>query len=200
MDWRSQITAQFAKPTGLAGSMVGHLMAIKNRNRSIWVFSLLDLNPADRVLEIGFGSGADIARASGTAAFVAGVDHSDVMVRQATRRNAAAIHEGRVSLQLGAAGQLMYPDSHFDKVFAINSAQFWKDMAKPLNEISRVLKPRGWVALAVQPRSKNATDETSRQVGIGLSKALTATGFEEVHCEFQQMRPVATVCVLGRRP
>ena len=196
MDWRSQ----FAKPTGLAGWMAGHLMAMKNGQRSVWVFSLLDLKPTDRVLEIGFGSGADIARASSTAAFVAGIDHSDVMVRQATRRNAPAIREGRVDLQLGSCSQLAYPDSHFDKVFAINSAQFWKDGTKAFTEIARVLKPGGWLALAVQPRSKNATDETARQVGIGLSKALTATGFEEVHCEFQQMRPVATVCVLGRRP
>jgi ubiquinone/menaquinone biosynthesis C-methylase UbiE len=196
MDWGSQ----FAKPTGMAGWMVGHLMAMKNGDRSVWVFSLLDLKPSDRVLEIGFGSGADMARASATAAFVAGVDHSDVMVRQAARRNAPAIREGRVNLQLGSAAQLAYPDSHFDKVFAINSVQFWKDLNKALNEINRVLKPGGWLALAVQPRSKNATDETARQVGIGVSKALAASGFEEVHCEFRQMHPVATVCVLGRRP
>ncbi|HEX4594174.1 MAG TPA: methyltransferase domain-containing protein [Bryobacteraceae bacterium] len=195
MDWRGQ----FAKPTGFTGRMVGHLMAMKNGQRSVWVFSLLDLKPTDRVLEIGFGSGADIARAVSSAAFVAGVDHSDVMVRQATRRNARAIREGRVKLELGSCSELAYPASHFDKVFAINSAQFWKDGAKAFAEISRVLKPGGWLALAVQPRSKDATDETARQAGIGLSKALTATGFEEVHCEFQQMRPVATVCVLGRR-
>jgi ubiquinone/menaquinone biosynthesis C-methylase UbiE len=195
MDWRSQ----FAKPTGFAGSIVGHLMAFKNRGRSIWVFSLLDLKPTDHVLEIGFGSGTDIARASGTAAFVAGVDHSDVMVQQATRRNAQAIQQGRVKLGLGSANELPYPDAHFDKVFAINSAQFWKDSAKTFAEIGRVLKPGGWLALAVQPRGKNATDETTRQVGIGLAKALSANGFEEVHCEFQQMRPVATVCVMARR-
>ena len=196
MDWRSQ----FAKPTGLAGWMVGHLMAIKNRDRSVWVFSLLDLKPTDRVLEIGFGSGADVARASRTAAFVAGVDHSDVMVRQATSRNAKAINEGRVNLRLGKVDELPYPDEHFHKVFAINSAQFWKEAVHSLAEISRVLKPGGWLAVAVQPRGKNVTDETTRQVGIGFSKALTAAGFDEVHCEFQQMRPVATVCVLGRRP
>jgi len=196
MDWRGQ----FAKPTGVAGRLVGHLMAMKNRHRSIWVFSLLDLSPKDHVLEIGFGPGADIARASGAAAFVAGVDHSDIMFEQATQRNAAAIREGRVNLKLGSVVQIAYPDSRFDKVFAINSAQFWKDSGKALGEISRVLKPGGWLALAVQPRGKGVTDETARQVGIGLSKTLAASGFEQVHCEFQQMRPVATVCVLGRRP
>ena len=200
MDLRSRIFGQFAKPTGVAGWVVGHLMSMKNRDRSVWVFSVLDLNPTDRVLEVGFGSGADIARASHTATFVAGVDHSDVMVRQANRRNAKAIREGRVDLRHASVDKLPYPDAHFDKVFAINSAQFWKETARSLAEISRVLKPGGWLALAVQPRNRGATDETTRQVGVGLSKALTAAGFEEVHSEFQQMRPVATVCVVGQRP
>ena len=199
MDLRNKIVSQFAKPTGMAGWMAGHLMAMRNGNRSMWVFSLLDLKPTDRVLEIGFGPGADIARASAAAAFVAGVDHSDVMLEQASRRNTQAVREGRVKLQLGSAVQLAFPDSQFDKVFAINSAQFWKEMPKALLEISRVLKPDGWLALAVQPRSKNATDETARQVGISLSKSMIAAGFEEVHSEFHEMRPVATVCVLGRR-
>ena len=75
-------------------------------------------------------------------------------------RNAEAIREARVHLQLGSCSQLAYPDSHFDKVFAINSAQFWKDGPKVFAEIGRVLKPGGWLALVVQPRSKDATDVT----------------------------------------
>jgi len=65
------------------GWVAGQLMAMKNGHRSVWVFSLLDLKPTDRVLEIGFGSGTDIARASQAAAFVAGVDHSEVMLKMA---------------------------------------------------------------------------------------------------------------------
>ena len=92
-----------------------------------------------------------------------------------------------------------YQDDQFDKVFAINCAQFWKDSAKTLTEVRRVTKPGGWLALAVQPRNKNATEETTRQAGIGLSKALTAAGFEDVHSEMQASPRVPTVCVLGRR-
>jgi ubiquinone/menaquinone biosynthesis C-methylase UbiE len=195
MNWRSQ----FAKPTGTMGRMVGHLMAMKNGGRSEWVFSLLELGADDRVLEIGFGPGVDIARASGIAKFVAGVDHSDVMVRQATRRNEPAIREGRVDLRNGVAAQLPFPDQHFDCIFAINSAQFWKDSVKTLAELARVVKPGGRVVLAVQPRTKGATDETARQVGYGLAKAMTTAGFQEVHCEFKEMKPVATACVLGKR-
>ena len=181
------------------GWLAGQVMARKNGDRSMWVFSLLDLKPTHRVLEIGFGPGADIARASDHAAFVAGVDHSELMLRQATKRNAAAIKDGRVELQLGSAAKLPYPDAHFDKVFAVNSAQFWKDQAKTMFEVARVLKPGGWALLAVQPRSKNATEETTKQAGIGLSKSLTAAGFEEVHMEMHETRPVPTVCVIGRK-
>jgi ubiquinone/menaquinone biosynthesis C-methylase UbiE len=189
---------QFAKPTGMIGTLVGYALAIKNRERSEWVFSMLDLNSADRVLEIGFGPGADIARASRAAAFVAGVDHSDVMLRQASQRNRDAIRDRRVDLRLGVAGQLPFPDSEFDCVFAINSAQFWKDSVKTFTELKRVLKPDGRVLLAVQPRNKGATEETARQVGFGIAKALTTAGFQDVHCEFKEMRPVSTACVLGR--
>jgi len=182
------------------GWIAGQLMAMRNGHRSEWVFSILDLKPTDHVLEIGFGSGTDIARASRSAAFVAGVDHSDVMLRMASKRNAEAIKAGRVKLQLGSAGQLPFPEAQFDRIFAINSAQFWKDAVKTLSEVRRVLKPSGWLALAVQPRNKNATEETTRQAGIGLSKSLTAAGFEDVHSEMQHMPPVPTVCVLARRP
>jgi ubiquinone/menaquinone biosynthesis C-methylase UbiE len=191
---------QFAKPTGTLGWLVGHALAFKNRERSEWVASLLELQHDERVLEIGFGPGTDIARASRAAAFVAGVDHSETMLRQASGRNRSAIRDGRVELKLGTASQLPYPDAQFDCAFAINSAQFWKDLPTALAELKRVLKPGGRVALAVQPRNKGATDETARQVGFGLAKALTAAGFADVYCEFREMRPVATAGVLGRRP
>lgn len=195
MSWKNQL----AKPTGAMGWVAGQLMAMKNGYWSTWVFSLLDLKPTDRVLEIGFGSGGDILRASQQASFVAGVDHSEVMFKLASRRNAQAIADGRVELHQADAARLPYPDGSFDRVYAINAAQFWKESARAMAEIARVLKPGGWVALAVQPRSKNATEETSRQVGVGLSKALSTAGFAEIHSEMQDMRPAPTVCVLGRR-
>jgi ubiquinone/menaquinone biosynthesis C-methylase UbiE len=195
MDLRKQM----AKPEGALGWVAGHLMAINSGERSDWVFSLLDLNPQDRVLEVGFGPGTDVHRASRAAASVAGVDHSALMVRQASRRNAKAIREGRVQLQLGSAHNLPFPEAHFDKVFAINSAQFWKDSVGALHEVGRVLKPGGWVALAVQPRSKGATDDHAYHAGRGLADAMKKAGFNDVHVESRAMKPVSTVCALGKR-
>ncbi|MFB9881761.1 methyltransferase domain-containing protein [Planobispora siamensis] len=64
-----------------------------NRQRNRWVVSLLDVQPTDRVLEIGPGPGLAVAELAGraTRGRVYGIDRSQVMVRQAGRRNAAGI-------------------------------------------------------------------------------------------------------------
>lgn len=193
--WRGQ----FARPSGVLGRVVGHLMAIKNKERSWWVLPLLDIHQNDRVLEVGFGSGIDIKRVSEMAidGFVAGVDHSPVMVEQARRRNAAAIRRGRVEVSLGSASQLPYPDESFDKVFSINVAQFWSGPIDPLREMRRVLRTGGLVAIAVQPRSQGATERRARETARSLVENLRAAGFSEVRLESKRMKPVATVCAVA---
>jgi ubiquinone/menaquinone biosynthesis C-methylase UbiE len=193
--WRSQ----FARPTGLAGRLAGHLMALRNKERSWWVLPLLDIHQNDRVLEIGFGSGIDIQRVGEIAVdgFVAGVDHSEVMVEQARKRNARAIRAGRVELYHGSASRLPYPDASFDKVFSINVAQFWNDPVEILVELRRVLRPGGLIGIAVQPRSKGATQRTARETGQMLVEGLRAAGFSEVRLESKKMKPVSTMCALG---
>src|SRR5215468_2804317 len=105
------VVAQFHHPHGTGGRLAGRVMAHRpsNRQRNRWVVSLLDVRPADRVLEIGFGPGlaiAELSRRVGDAGHVYGIDHSDVMLRQAARRNAAAIAAGRVTLSRASADQL----------------------------------------------------------------------------------------------
>jgi ubiquinone/menaquinone biosynthesis C-methylase UbiE len=176
-------------------------MAAKNRRRSEWTLSLLEIQPTDRVLEIGFGSGADVRRASARASrgFVAGIDHSQAMVDQATRRNAASIAAGRVELRLGSALRLPYTDGSFDKVFSINVAQFWADRNGGMAQVHRALRHGGLAAIAVQPRSKGATEETSERTRVALVDAMHVAGFSEVRSEALRLRPVSVVCALGRK-
>jgi SAM-dependent methyltransferase len=189
--WR----AQFAHPSGTLGWLVGQMMAFKNRERSEWVLSRLNLDEDDRVLEIGFGPGVDIVRASVRAGYVAGVDPSEVMLRQASRRSASAISAGRVNLRLGAMPQLPFENAAFHKAFAINSYQFWPSKIESVHELKRVLAPGGRVAIAVQPRNAGATDATSREVGREIAAMLESAGFTDVQIAFRAMKPVRTACV-----
>src|SRR5215813_4483862 len=83
------VIGQAHHPQGAAGRVTAWEMAHRpsNRRRNRWVVSLLDVQPADQILEIGFGPGlavAELVRAG--AGHVYGIDHSSVMLRQAASR------------------------------------------------------------------------------------------------------------------
>ena len=123
--------------------------------------------PHDHVLEIGFGPGLairELARRA-TDGFVLGIDHSEVMVRQATARNRAAVEQGRVDLRLGSALDLRDFNELFDKALAVNNFGMWPEPAARLTELRKALRPGGRVAIVSQPRCPGATAETTKRVG-----------------------------------
>ena len=129
---RRALVAQFHAPTGLLGRVAGWVMAHRTSNveRNRWAVALLDVRPTDSVLEIGFGPGIAIGEiaARATGGRVCGLDHSPVMVRQAARRNRAAVRAGRVDLRCGSVDDRDALDGFgatFDKVLAVNVVGFW---------------------------------------------------------------------------
>src|SRR5215207_3913775 len=101
-----RIISRFMDPRGLPGRPAGWEMALRpsNRKRDVWAVSLMDVQPSDRVLEIGFGPGIairDLARRA-TRGQVVGTDRSEVMRAEAARRNAAAIRADAESSQARA--------------------------------------------------------------------------------------------------
>lgn len=194
------VKSNFGNPRGILGHITGQLMVSMNRERIDWVVSLLDVRPGESILEVGFGPGVavqQIARRT-AAGLIAGVDASDIMVRQASRRNAAAIRENRVELQHGSVSDLPYPDRHFDQAFAINSLHHWPDRAGGLEELRRVLKSGGQVLIAEQPRwLMNAPAEHVHQYGEQIAAQLQTAGFKQVEVLYKEMEPVACLCVMG---
>jgi hypothetical protein len=83
------IMGPFGHPRGAAGRVAGWVMTHRrsNRQRNSWVVSLLEAQPTENVLKNGFGPGlaiAELSRRAGEQGHVYGIDHSDVMLRQAT--------------------------------------------------------------------------------------------------------------------
>ncbi|MFI0483922.1 class I SAM-dependent methyltransferase [Actinomadura sp. 9N215] len=194
---------QFAHPRGLAGRVVGQIMAHRGSNveRGAWAVSLLDVQPTDRVLEIGFGPGLAIAALAerATQGRVYGIDHSAVMVRQATRRNAAAVRSGRVRLTHASVAELPAFDEPLDAIFSVNSVGFWPDPAERLRALRGLLRPGGRIALVSQPRCPGATRDTTTRAAEELQDLLTQAGFVKPRLETLDLDP-PVACVLATTP
>jgi len=198
------IVRQFGHPRGAAGNVAGWVMAHRpsNRRRNSWVVSLLDVRPTDRVLEIGFGPGlaiVELGRRVGPSGHVYGIDHSDVMLRQARRRNSATIRAGRVTLARASVEELPPAlDGPFDAIFAVNSLGFWTEPARRLEDLRRRLTPGGRIAIASQPRHPGLTRDPSL-AAREITDLLRAAGFTQMRAESLDLDP-PVVCVLAANP
>jgi hypothetical protein len=50
----------FGCPQGILGRLGGIIMARSNQQCAVWVIDLLDIQPHDSVLEVGFGPGVGL--------------------------------------------------------------------------------------------------------------------------------------------
>jgi ubiquinone/menaquinone biosynthesis C-methylase UbiE len=107
----------------------------------------MDLHPGERVLDLGCGSGWAtrlLARAVGEEpkdiGQVVGVDISDEMIRQA---RAASKDFDNVTFVIGSAAQIPCEENSFDKVLSVESFYYYRDQDQALDELFRVMAPRG---------------------------------------------------------
>jgi ubiquinone/menaquinone biosynthesis C-methylase UbiE len=193
---------QFHRPTGAAGHVAGWVMGWRSSNvaRNRWAVELLNVQPTDRVIELGCGPGVAIAAFAtrATHGLVVGVDHSRAMIAQAGRRNKAAVADGRVHLIIAPVERLSVRDGLFDAALAVNTVGMWPEPAARLSELAHLLRPGGRIALVSQPRCPGATAATTAAAADELAALLTEAGFEQLRVETLDLDPPAA-CVLGTR-
>ena len=149
MDLWREIGAQLRHPTGLPGSLTGNVMGLVNRKANALAVETLRIKRSDTILELGFGPGHAIKTMAAMAPLgrIWGVDQSPVMIEQARKRNLRTIQSGRVVLHQCGFDALPIADASVDKVLAVNVIYFWKDANAVLQDVRRVLRPRGRVAI-----------------------------------------------------
>ena len=203
MSLKQTLIQQFKKPSGLLGRLAGCIMANRASNieRNHWTIDLLNIEPDDQVLEIGFGPGIAIEKLAQiiSTGKIYGIDHSTTMLKQASKRNKNAIDDKRVSLSVLSVDKVDKLNQKFDKILSANVVQFWPDPLVSFQHLYNVLNIGGTVATTFMPRMKGATKQDAIDMASRIENNLAHTGFKAIRTELREFEYMAAVCVLAEK-
>jgi ubiquinone/menaquinone biosynthesis C-methylase UbiE len=154
-----ELDSQLRKPSGKRGIQVGERMSENNMNIYGLTIDEILKKEYKTALEPGFGTGKLINELLKVNAeiHVKGIDHSELMIEEASKLNREAIENGRTELSYGNISEIPFENNMFDLVYTVNTIYFWDHPETCFNEIRRVLKPGGTFinAMRTQEKMKN---------------------------------------------
>ncbi len=204
MTIKAHLYDQFREPRGPLGLMAGRIMSKRssNQDRSTWTVDLLDVQPDDRILELGYGPGIGLEAALRrlSSGRLVGLDHSTTMRNMAARRLRAVRSPSEPELRIGTADALPDDLGTFDKTFSCNVWLFWKEPVAVFERLRGHLAPGGTVAVTHLPRHGGATRETTLRAADTINAQLVESGYGALRQELLELDPIPAVCVLATTP
>jgi ubiquinone/menaquinone biosynthesis C-methylase UbiE len=202
------IGKQMQYPKGFFGKVLFAWMTPKTIAHARWTADLLDIQPEDQIIEIGFGNGANIKLLLQRAVrgSVAGVEISKTAIEMATKKNAKAISEGRVKLHLAQGNALPSENNVFDKACSVATAYVIEDPGAVFKEMFRVLKPKGRAAVTFPVRENFMRFKPVSTEGFflhelaDLEAAFRNAGFVNYRTERNDRVKFGAHCMLGEKP
>lgn len=191
---------QFEKPKGILGKLAGIIMYFENRKINKWSIKKLQIQKHDRILEVGYGPGYGIKTIMSNyrSLTIDGIDLSEKMLEEATKRNKKWIAAGRVHLGNGDVADY-HPDHLYNKIISVNNYPLWDKPLTSLKHLFNMMEKSGRIVLTVQPREEGSTDETAKVLGKQIKNDLLQTGFKNPDVSYLKVRPVLTVCVTAEK-
>ena len=173
-----------------------------------WTVDLMEIQPDDDIIEIGFGNGANIKLLLQKAdkGSVTGIEISDTAMQMASKKNAKAISEGKVKLHKAAGNALPFEAGVFDKACTVATAYVIEDPGAVFKEMFRVLKPNGLAAVTFPVRENFMKFKPVGAEGFhlhelaDLEKAFRDAGFVNCRTENNDQVKFGAHCMLGEKP
>jgi ubiquinone/menaquinone biosynthesis C-methylase UbiE len=196
-------------PSGRMGEFLVRAMSISHHRGTQWGLSHLTIQKQDTVLDIGCGGGYTVHRLAKLAqnGKVYGIDYSGESVRVSRRTNKRFIRMGRVEIQQSSVSSLPFSDNWFDLITAVNTHNYWPDLATDLKEVFRVLKPGGRFILIGSVYKGGISDFRNQKYAElieiifpsikEIRGHLSRAGFSEV--EWFENPDRSWMCVIGKK-
>jgi SAM-dependent methyltransferase len=202
------IGKQMQYPMGFFGKVLFAWMTPKTIAHARWTANLLEIQPEDKIIEIGFGNGANIKLLLQRAVrgSVTGAEISKTAIEMASKKNAKAISEGRVKLHLAQGNALPSENNVFDKACSVATAYVIEDPGAVFKEMFRVLKPKGRAAITFPVRENFmrfkpiATEGFYLHELADLEAAFRNAGFVNCQTERNDRVKFGALCMLGEKP
>jgi cyclopropane fatty-acyl-phospholipid synthase-like methyltransferase len=165
--------------------------------RLAWAVERIDVQPADRVLEVGCGHGVAVTliceRLHGGT--VIGVDRSPTMIRSATKRNTTHVAAARARFLHASLHEADLADERFDKALAVDFPPILRGRpGRELEVIARHLTDGGTLYVVTQPLQSPAAAANS------ITARLEGHGFVIGSVLVEQVDTREAVCVVARLP
>lgn len=172
---------QSQKPSGLIGRVITKIWSFYFKKLSFWAIKQTTISDNYRILEIGYGGGSTIKNllALNKNLEIHGIDISKESYRTAQRVHSDSIRKGSVQLKIGNVENMPYQNNYFDRIFAIQTHIFWKDIKKSFQEVYRVMSSNSTLIIASE-KEKIHYHMTDYRTSHEFSQLLTSIGFSKI--------------------
>lgn len=160
-----------------------------------WAVDVMDVQPADHVLEIGCGpgAGAELICSKLESGKLFAIDRSESGVDRTRRRNQAHVDSGRLSVRQIDLATLRVPVKRLNKVFAFNVNLFWvRACPDEVALLHQRVVPGGAVFLFYEANRPELVPTIVRKASAALSEG----GFR---VSVVEQKAPAVVGIIGRR-
>ena len=172
---------QSQKPSGLIGRVITKIWSFYFKKLSLWAIKQTTISDNYRILEIGYGGGSTIKNllALNKNLEIHGIDISKESYRTAQRVHSDSIRKGSVQLKIGNVENMPYQNNYFDRIVAIQTHIFWKDIEKSFQEVYRVMSSNSTLIIASE-KEKIHYHMTDYRTSHEFSQLLTSIGFSKI--------------------
>ncbi len=168
--------------------------------RLAWPVRQLDVQPGDRLLEMGCGHGVAVSlvceRLDGGT--ITAIDRSRKMIDMATQRNREHVDSGKASFEIASVEEADLGGRRFDKLFSVNVNLFWRRPRLAVETAERLVADGGEVLFFGQSIA-DPPEPAMRASAQPLAIALEQGGFAPPRVWTTESVEHAFVCVAARR-